>query len=55
MKDVCLAIENRYEIGFHEIGADEDHIYFLIQSVPDLAPSRIAVSRGRRACLVSAN
>ena len=42
LKDVCLGIEQRYEIGFHEIGADEDHIHFLIQSVPEFAPSRIA-------------
>jgi REP element-mobilizing transposase RayT len=27
-------IENRYEIKFLEIGSDEDHIHFLIQSVP---------------------
>ncbi len=40
LKDVCLGIEKRYEIGFHEVGADEDHVHFLIQSVPDFSPSR---------------
>ena len=39
--DVCRGIEERYEIGFHEVGTDEDHVHFLIQSIPDLAPSRI--------------
>ncbi len=41
LKDVCLGIEKRYEIGYHEIGADEDHVHFLIQSIPDFAPARI--------------
>ncbi len=39
--DVCRGIEQRYEIGFHEVGADEDHVHFLIQTVPDLAPARM--------------
>ena len=42
LKEICLGIEKRYEIGFHEVGADEDHVHFLIQSVPDFAPARIA-------------
>ncbi len=36
-----MEIEKRYEIGYHEIGADEDHIHFLIQSVPVLTPYSI--------------
>ena len=31
---VCLEIEKRYEINFLEIGSDDDHIHFLVQSVP---------------------
>ena len=31
---VCKNIESRYEITFIEIGADENHVHFLIQSVP---------------------
>jgi len=31
---VCLEIEKRYEIKFLEIGSDDDHIHFLVQSVP---------------------
>lgn len=41
LKETCVEIEKRYEIGYIEIGADEDHIHFLVQSVPSLAPSKI--------------
>ena len=41
IKDVCLEIQKRYEIRFIEIGADENHVHFLLQSVPNLAPSRL--------------
>ena len=34
LKQVCFGISERYEIVFVEIGADEDHIHFLVQSVP---------------------
>ena len=34
IKQACTEISNRYEIHFVEIGADKDHIHFLIQSVP---------------------
>ena len=39
--EVCGGISKRYEIGFIEIGMDEDHVHFLIQSVPVLYPQRI--------------
>ena len=35
--DVCKNIESRYEIHFVEIGVDENHVHFLIQSVPMLS------------------
>ena len=41
LKEVCQQISNGYEIYFVEIGADEDHIHFLIQSVPVMSPTRI--------------
>ena len=41
LKNICLDIEQRYEIYFIEIGADEDHIHFLIQSVPTFSPSTL--------------
>jgi len=39
--EVCLAIGLRYEIEFLEIGADGDHVHFLIQSVPTYSPTKI--------------
>ena len=42
LKMVCFEISKRYEINFIEIGVDEDHVHFLIQSVPMLAPKQIA-------------
>ena len=41
LKDICIEIEKRYEIGYMEIGTDEDHVHFLTQSVPALSPSVI--------------
>ena len=35
--EVCRNIEQRYEIHFVEIGADENHVHFLMQSVPKLS------------------
>jgi len=40
-KDICLEIEERYEISFVEIGLDENHVHFLIQSVPVNSPKKI--------------
>jgi REP element-mobilizing transposase RayT len=34
LKEICLEIEKRYEINLLEIGADKDHVHFLVQSVP---------------------
>ena len=34
LRDVCLQIEDRYQVKFLEIGTDEDHLHFLVQSVP---------------------
>ena len=41
LKEVCMGIGERHEMHFVEIGADEDHVHFLIQSVPVLSPHRI--------------
>ncbi|MBI2271902.1 MAG: IS200/IS605 family transposase, partial [Bacteroidetes bacterium] len=35
--EVCKQISERYEIHFIEIGADDNHVHFLIQSVPSLS------------------
>jgi len=41
LKETCLGISERYEIHFVEIGVDEDHVHFLVQSVPTVSPGRI--------------
>jgi REP element-mobilizing transposase RayT len=41
LKEVCMGIGERHEMHFVEIGADEDHVHFLIQSVPILSQQRI--------------
>ena len=42
LKDVCVEFAEAYDLHFVEIGADENHIHFLIQSVPMMPPSRIS-------------
>ena len=41
IRETCLEIAKRYELHFLEIGTDNDHMHFLIQSVPVLPPQRI--------------
>jgi REP element-mobilizing transposase RayT len=41
LKQICLEIEKRYEIHFIKIGADHDHVHFLVQSVPTMSPTRL--------------
>ena len=41
MKETCVGIEKRYEIKFLEIGTDNDHVHFLIQSVPTYSAKKI--------------
>ena len=42
LREVCDEISQRYEINFLEIGSDENHVHFLLQSVPTYSPTRIA-------------
>ncbi len=42
LKEVCVELSQRYELHFVEIGADEDHVHFLIQSIPAFSPSTLA-------------
>jgi REP element-mobilizing transposase RayT len=44
LKSICLEIGECYEIHFVEIGTDEDHVHFLIQSVPILSPTTIVTT-----------
>ena len=41
LTEVCLEIEKRYDVKFLEIGTDEDHVHFLVQSVPTYSVSKL--------------
>ena len=41
LKEVCVGIEQRYEVKFLEIGTDKDHVHFLVQSVPSYNVTKI--------------
>jgi putative transposase len=41
LKSTCIGIGERYELQFVEIGIDEDHVHFLVQSIPTISPSQI--------------
>ena len=41
LREVCIGIGERYEMHFLEIGVDEDHVHFLLQSVPGMRVSEI--------------
>ena len=36
-----MGIEQRYQVKFLEIGTDEDHVHFLIQSVPAYSVTKV--------------
>ena len=42
LKKVCFQIGECYEMIFVEIGADKDHVHFLIQTIPMHSPTNIA-------------
>ena len=41
LREICLGIEARYEIIFIEIGTEQDHVHYLVQSVPTYSPEQI--------------
>ena len=41
LKEVCDEIQKRYEITFLEIGSEDDHVHFLVQSVPMYSPKQL--------------
>ena len=43
LKKVCLEFGSAYEIYFLEIGIDQDHVHFLIQTVPNVRFSNIVM------------
>ena len=44
LRDVCIEISERYEIIFIEIGNDEDHVHFLVQSVPTITVTKVVTT-----------
>jgi len=41
VSNVCKGFEDRYHMKFETIGFDEDHVHFMIQSVPKYSASQI--------------
>ena len=41
IKKICKGLEERYHIKFETTGFDEDHVHFMLQSVPKYSPSQI--------------
>jgi len=39
-KAVCLGMQKIYDIAFLEIGMEDDHVHFLVQSVPAMSPKQ---------------
>ena len=45
-REVCPGIEARYQINYLEIGTDQDHVHFLVQSVPtDSVTKLVTISK----------
>src|SRR5271156_3667522 len=41
LKFICLEMSKRYEVHFLEIGTGNNHVHFLLQSVPKYSPTQI--------------
>jgi len=41
VKEICIGMEERYHMKFETIGFDEDHVHFMLQSVPKYSPSQL--------------
>lgn len=41
LKEICKGLEERYSMKFETIGFDEDHVHFMLQSVPKYSASQI--------------
>ena len=44
IQETCEEISKRYEIKFLEIGAEGDHVHFLVQSIPTYSPTKIVTT-----------
>ena len=45
LKEICEEIEQCYEICYIEIGTDEDHVHFLIQTVPVMMSRFVQITK----------
>lgn len=45
LKEICLEIEQCYEIYYVEIGTDVDHVHFLIQTVPVMMSRSVQITK----------
>jgi REP element-mobilizing transposase RayT len=43
LREICIEISKRYEIHFLEVGYEENHVHFLLQSIPSLSVSQICM------------
>ena len=43
LKDVCVKIGLCYEMNFVEIGADDNHVHFLVQGIPKMSVSEMVI------------
>lgn len=41
VKDICKGLDERYSMKFETMGFDEDHVHFMLQSVPKYSASQI--------------
>lgn len=41
LREICKGLEERYTMKFETMGFDEDHVHFLLQSVPKYSPSQL--------------
>jgi putative transposase len=41
VSNVCKEFEDRYHMKFETIGFDEDHVHFMLQSIPKYSASQI--------------
>ncbi|HDK41897.1 MAG TPA: IS200/IS605 family transposase [Candidatus Pacearchaeota archaeon] len=40
-KEICLGMEKKYHMNFETIGFDEDHVHFMLRSVPKYSLSQL--------------
>ena len=41
IKEICKGLEQRYSMSFETMGFDEDHVHFMLQSVPKYSTSQL--------------